>query len=101
MRIQVINKPKKPWQVTSIRDSRNKNINRNNKKWEVIKSNGVTKQHIYSFHALTDAVALAQKKDGYTVRAKLTYKGKGITSKEEKVFLTLCHYIDKLHKEAA
>ena len=101
MRIRVINKPKKPGEHLTITGKRYKNENKNNKKWEVIKSNGVTKQHIYSYHTLDEAKRLAKKRDEYTVRGKLSYKGKGLTSKEEKVFISLCHYIAKLHKEAA
>ena len=101
MNVRVINKPKKSWEVLSIRDSRNKNINRNNKKWEVIKSKGASKQHISSFDTLEDAVNLAQKREEYTVRGKLTYKGKGMTSKEQKAFVALCHYVEQLWKEAA
>jgi hypothetical protein len=87
--------------VLSIKDSRNKRINTKNKKWEVIKGNGVSKQHIYSYDNLLDAHKLAKKHDGYTVRGKLTYKGKGMTTKEQKAFVALCHYVEQLWKEAA
>jgi len=103
MRIRVINKPKKPWEHLTLTGKRYKNENKNNKKWEVIKSSrsGTRKQHIYSYHTLDEANRLAKKRDEYSVRGKLSYKGKGLTSKEEKVFIALCHYIAKLHKEAA
>ena len=78
----------------------NKNINRNNAKWEVIKSTGVEKQHIYSYHTLAKAETLAKKHNAYSLRGKLTYRGKGLTSKEQKAFINLCYFIKKLHLEA-
>ena len=101
MNVRVINKPRQPWQHTSVRYSRNWRINTGNKKWEVIKSNGVTKQHIRSFDTLADARNLAKKRAEYTIRPKLTYKGKGMTTKEQKAFVALYHYVEQLWKEAA